>query len=79
MKISRESRERWERETKEDAFNQWMNSHVIVNGEFSLDRMYEIAKLFDIKRGEYDHLNDGQQRMNVGNRLRATFRKLGAK
>lgn len=72
MKISRERRERWERLTKNDAFNTWLRPQVTgPDGTLDLDRLHAIALRYGIDRREqYAHLNPGQVRMNLGNMLR---------
>lgn len=72
MKISKERRERWERLTKDDAFNTWLRPQVTgPDGTLDLDRLQAIALRYGIDRREqYAHLNPGQVRMNLGNMLR---------
>lgn len=50
----------------------------------TLDDVYRIAAKYikvpeDELRQRYAHLNNGQQRMNLGNRMRGHFKKKGAK
>jgi hypothetical protein len=72
MEISRERRERWERLTKNDPFNQWLRPRVTApDGTLDLDALHAIAARYGIDRREqYAHLNPGQVRMNLGNMLR---------
>lgn len=73
MKIDKERRERWAQETKNDAFNTWLRPLVSgPDGTLDLDRLYNVAKRYGLDlRENYVHLNPGQQRMNVGKKLRA--------
>lgn len=53
---------------------------VMLRDAKSLDDVYKIgAKYLNLKeadlRAKYGHLNPGQQRMNVGNKMRAAWRK----
>jgi hypothetical protein len=72
MKISKERRERWERLTRDDAFNLWLRPQVGgPDGTLDLERLHAVALRYGIDRREqYAHLNPGQQRMNLGNMLR---------
>lgn len=72
MEISKERRQRWEENTKNDAFNQWLRPQVTgVDGTLDLDALHEVAKRYGVDRREqYAHLNPGQVRMNLGNILR---------
>lgn len=72
MEISRERRERWERLTKNDAFNQWLQPQVTApDGTLDLDALHALALRYGIDRREqYAHLNPGQVRMSLGNMLR---------
>ena len=72
MKISKERRERWERLTRDDAFNLWLRPQVSApDGTLDLERLHAVALQYGIDRREqYAHLNPGQQRMNLGNMLR---------
>ena len=70
MHISQERRDRFEEETRNCAFNIWMRARVNnEDGSLNLDKMYELAKSYGILT-EYRDLNPGQQRMNIGNKLR---------
>lgn len=72
MEISKERRERWERLTKNDAFNVWLRPQVTASdGSLDVDALHAIALRYGIDRREqYAHLNPGQVRMNLGNMLR---------
>lgn len=72
MKISRERRERWERLTKNDPFNQWLRPQVTaIDGSLDLNALHAVALRYGIDRRQaYAHLNPGQVRMNLGNMLR---------
>ena len=70
MKISSEQREAWVKNTATSPFNTWLDRQVKdKSGGLDLDRLYALAEKFGIFQ-RYDHLNPGQQRMNIGNRLR---------
>jgi hypothetical protein len=70
MKITREQREAWLRNTATSPFNRWLDSQVKQpDGNLDLGRLYAIARKFGIEK-RYDHLNPGQQRMNIGVMLR---------
>lgn len=70
MKITREQREAWVKNTKNSAFNVWLNKQVRdESGALQLDRLYAVAKKYGIEK-RYDSLNPGQQRMNIGVQLR---------
>lgn len=71
MKITREQREAWATKTANSAFNVWLNNIVRKSdGTLDLDALYALARKYDVMH-EYRHLNPGQQRMNIGSRLRA--------
>lgn len=71
MKISREQREAWLRNTAKSSFNVWLDQQVKrPNGTLDLDKLYEVAQRYNITK-RYDHLNPGQQRMNIGVMLRS--------
>ncbi|RUV37536.1 hypothetical protein [Mesorhizobium sp. M7A.F.Ca.MR.148.00.0.0] len=70
MKITKEQREAWIKNTKNSAFNVWLNQQVRdENGILVLDRLYAVARKYRIEK-RYDNLNPGQQRMNIGVQLR---------
>lgn len=72
MKISKERRDHWAQNTRDDAFNTWLRPQVTgPDGGLALDRLHAVALHYGIDRREqYAHLNPGQQRMNLGNMLR---------
>lgn len=71
MKISREQREAWVKNTAKSPFNVWLDGQVKrPDGTLDLERLYEVAERYGIDR-RYDNLNPGQQRMNIGVMLRA--------
>jgi hypothetical protein len=70
MKVTREQREAWVKNTANSPFNAWLNSQVKSDGgKLDLEKLYAVAERYDIKK-RYDHLNNGQQRMNIGVMLR---------
>ncbi|MHB9446444.1 hypothetical protein ACYG9R_06685 [Mesorhizobium sp. RSR565B] len=70
MKITKEQREAWIKNTMNSAFNVWLNQQVRdADGTLVLDRLYAVAKKYGIQK-RYDNLNPGQQRMNIGVQLR---------
>jgi hypothetical protein len=70
MDISKERRERWERLTKDGPFNRWLDPFVRRDdGSLDVESLYLVARAFGV-HDRYDHLNAGQIRMNIGNRLR---------
>lgn len=73
MEISKERRERWEQVTKNDAFNKWINPQIRdADGKFNVDKLRDLARNFGVTElYENGELNNGQIRMNIGNRLRA--------
>ena len=77
MRISSDQREAWAKKTADGPFNRWLDAQVRrQDGAFVLDRLYEVAEKFGIKkRSEYRHLNPGQQRMSLGNLLRRVVPK----
>lgn len=72
VEISREQRERWERQTKNDPFDQWLRPQITAtDGQLDLVALHAVALNYGIDRREqYAHLNPGQVRMNLGNMLR---------
>ncbi len=73
MRISAEQRASWAERTAQSPFNRWLADQTRgSDGRFSLDRLYDVAASYGLdKRGEYQDLNPGQQRMNLGNALRS--------
>jgi hypothetical protein len=71
MQITREQREKWASETANSDFNIWLNGRVRrADGTLDIEALYTTAKEFGVAH-EYRHLNPGQQRMNIGSRLRS--------
>lgn len=70
MKISREQREAWVKNTANSPFNVWLDGQVKrPDGTLDLERLYAVAERYGIEK-RYDRLNPGQQRMNIGVMLR---------
>lgn len=70
MEITREQREAWLEQTSKSPFNLWMDKNTKnPDGSLDLVALYKLAERYGIKT-RYDYLNPGQQRMNIGNRLR---------
>ncbi len=70
MKITREQREAWVRNTRTSAFNVWLDEQVKhPDGTLDLDKLHAVAESYGIEK-RYDRLNPGQQRMNIGLLLR---------
>jgi hypothetical protein len=70
MKISREQREAWIKNTANSPFNVWLNGQVKQpDGTLDLEKLYKVAQRWGIEK-RYDRLNPGQQRMNIGVMLR---------
>jgi hypothetical protein len=75
MKISREQREAWVKNTANSPFNLWLDGQVKrSDGTLDLDKLYAVAKRYGIDK-RYDRLNTGQQRMNIGVMLRSRVPK----
>jgi hypothetical protein len=71
MRITPDQRQAWLERTAKSPFNQWLDRQVKgADGRLNLERLYEVARKYGIER-RYDHLNAGQQRMNIGVMLRA--------
>ena len=72
MKITQEQRHAWFENTAKSPFNNWLNPQVCDGeGKLDINKLHELALRYGIdKREQYKHLNPGQQRMNIGNRLR---------
>jgi hypothetical protein len=78
MKITREQRENWRRTTRYGAFNLWLDPQVrSADGTLDLQKLYEMAASYGIDSTPYVSLNPGQQRMTLGNMLRAKRREAG--
>ena len=70
MKITAKQRKAWAKNTSNSHFNRWLDSRVKrKDGTLDLEELYKVAKEHGISQ-RYDDLNPGQQRMNIGNRLR---------
>lgn len=71
MSVTREQRQAWLEKTANSPFNRWLDGQVKRDdGSLDLDRLYAVARRYGIEQ-RYDHLNPGQQRMNIGVKLRA--------
>lgn len=71
MKITPEQRQAWLERTSKSPFNIWLDKQIKgTDGKLDLDRLYEVARRYGIEK-RYDHLNAGQQRMNIGAMLRS--------
>lgn len=71
MHFTREQREAWEASTRDSPFNRWLRDRTTgASGELSLELLGRVAAEYGVDHRAYAHLNAGQQRMNVGNRLR---------
>lgn len=72
MKITPEQRTNWAERTAQSPFNRWLADKTRgLDGRLDLEKLHALAHDYGIeKRAEYDALNAGQQRMNVGNLLR---------
>lgn len=71
MKITPEQRQAWIERTAKSPFNIWLDQQVRTpDGKLNLERLYEVARQHGIEK-RYDHLNPGQQRMNIGVMLRS--------
>jgi hypothetical protein len=79
MKITREQREKWRQTTQHGAFNMWFDPQVrAADGTLDLQKLYEISTLHGIDYTLYTSLNPGQQRMTLGNMIRAKRRVNGS-
>lgn len=77
MRITREQREAWAEKTAQSPFNNWLNPQIRnPDGTLNLEKMYRVAKEHGVT-DEYPLLNPGQQRMNIGVKLRAALAKKG--
>lgn len=71
MKITPEQRHAWLERTAKSPFNIWLDERVKApDGKLDLERLYDVARRHGIEK-RYDHLNPGQQRMNIGVMLRS--------
>lgn len=70
MKVTREQREAWLKNTKGSPFNVWLDAQVKnTDGTLDLEKLYAVATEHGVHQ-RYDKLNPGQQRMNIGIQLR---------
>jgi hypothetical protein len=69
MRVTPEQRAAWLANTAKGPFNQWLDGQVKGDGSLDLKRLYEVAEKWGVTK-RYDHLNPGQQRMNIGVALR---------
>ncbi|MGR9185837.1 hypothetical protein ACU8L2_23720 [Rhizobium leguminosarum] len=69
MRITKEQRENWLKNTAASPFNKWLDAQVRTDGKLDLDKLYAVAEKHGVTK-RYDHLNPGQQRMNIGVLLR---------
>lgn len=69
MRITAQQRAAWLKNTAQSPFNQWLDGQVKTAGKLDLDKLYAVAKEYGVDK-RYDHLNPGQQRMNIGVLLR---------
>lgn len=71
MEITQEQREAWQSATRNSPFNQWLRARTTsADGSLDLALLRKVAAEYGVDAERYAHLNPGQQRMNVGNRLR---------
>ena len=71
MHFTKEQRESWERETRDSGFNRWLRDQCSrSDGSLDLTRLHAVARQYGVDPERYLHLNPGQQRINIGNRLR---------
>lgn len=72
MHVTKEQRDAWSENTRNSPFNLWLRERATDStGVLDLDRLRDVASEYGIDASKYAHLNPGQQRMNIGNRLRA--------
>lgn len=78
MKITREQREKWRQTTQHGAFNQWFDPQVrSADGILDLQKLYAMSTSHGIDYTLYATLNLDQQRMTLGNMIRAKRRRTG--
>lgn len=71
MHFTSEQREAWSAETRDSPFNRWLRARTTGrDGLLDLGLLAAVSAEFGVDAAKYAHLNAGQQRMNVGNRLR---------
>lgn len=73
VRITPEQRASWAERTAQSPFNRWFADKTRgPDGRFDVEKLHELAAEYDIdKRADYEGLNPGQQRMNLGNMLRS--------
>lgn len=72
MKITREQRQQWRQTTQHGAFNLWFDPQVrAADGTLDLQKLYALSTSHGIDHTLYTVLNPGQQRMTLGNMIRA--------
>jgi hypothetical protein len=70
MKITTAQRLAWQLNTAKCPFNRWLDNQVKRHdGTLDIEKLYEVARRHGVTK-RYDHLNPGQQRMNIGVKLR---------
>lgn len=69
MRITKEQREAWLKNTAQSPFNKWLDEQVRTDGKLDLKKLYEVAEKHGVTK-RFEHLNPGQQRMNIGVLLR---------
>lgn len=70
MKVTREQREAWVKNTKNSPFNIWLDQQIRdPKGALDIEELYRVAREYGVEK-RYDNLNAGQQRMNIGVQLR---------
>lgn len=78
MKITREQREKWRQTTQHGPFNLWFDPQVrAADGTLDLQKLYALSTAHGIDYKSYMSLNAGQQRMTLGNMIRAKRRANG--
>lgn len=71
MHFTREQRDAWAADTRDSPFNVWLKRRVADGrGGLDLTALHAVAAEYGVDASAYAHLNPGQQRMNIGNRLR---------
>ncbi|USI73876.1 hypothetical protein [Sphingomonas morindae] len=71
MHFTREQRGARYAETRDSPFKRWLRARTTgPDGLLDLNALHSVAAEFGVDAAKHAHLNPGQQRMNVGNRLR---------
>ncbi len=71
MHFTREQRDAWIESTRDSPFNTWLKQRIVDDGGgLNIEALYAVAAEYGVDGSAYRHLNPGQQRMNIGNRLR---------